>query len=131
MFQTMRSFPNRFCTFDLNPEQPRQVHLGLNQIAREEENQIRHQEALGSSIAKWDLGAGTAEGSKDEVAFEIQRMKGHLMGTFLPKGTDIVDLYEELGIDTSNDVNRSEGTRVPSMKAHAPPARPHQLMGAN
>lgn len=102
---------------------------GLNQIVKEEEDQIRHQEALASPIANGDLGTGTGEGSQDEVAFNIQRMMRHLMGTFLPKGTDLVALYEELGIDTSDDGNWSEGTRVPGMKAHAPPARPHQLMG--
>ncbi|RSL89885.1 hypothetical protein CEP51_000958 [Fusarium floridanum] len=50
------------------------------------------------------------------------------MSTFLPKGTELVTLYEELGIVTSGDVNWSEGAHVPSMKARAAAVRPHQLM---
>ncbi|KAH7259895.1 hypothetical protein B0J15DRAFT_491341 [Fusarium solani] len=30
MFQTMRSFPKRFCTFDLDPEQPHEYTWGFH-----------------------------------------------------------------------------------------------------
>lgn len=101
---------------------------GLNQITKKEESDPAPG-GVGVIHCQRGPGTGTGEGSQNEFAFEVQRIMRHLMGTFLPKGADLVALYEELGMDTSDDVNWSEGTCVPGMKAQAPPARPHQHMG--
>ncbi|KAL2682394.1 hypothetical protein Neosp_006845 [[Neocosmospora] mangrovei] len=103
---------------------------GLGEVSVGEEFQLIRQEVLRDEHSQASSGKESLQQDPDDVAFEILGMIRHLMGTFLPKGTDLEALYREMGIDTA-DMDWSQGTRIEGMRSDAPPARPHQLMGSD
>lgn len=69
---------------------------GLGEVSMGEEHQLIREQVLREEHPQATSSKESLQQGPDDVAFEILRMIRHLMGTFLPKGTDLEALYREM-----------------------------------